>query len=63
MQSRFLLWKREKYRGYYVDTEGKNAEKIKEYIRNQLQEDYRAAQITLKEYYAPFTGESTDKSK
>ena len=50
-------------RGYYVDTVGKNAEKIKEYIRNQLQEDYTADQITLKEYYDPFTGEPTDKSK
>ena len=26
-------------RGYYVDTVGKNTEKIAEYIRNQLQED------------------------
>ena len=26
-------------RGYYVDTVGKNAKKIKEYIRNQLRED------------------------
>ena len=26
-------------RGYYVDTVGKNAKKIEEYIRNQLQED------------------------
>ena len=26
-------------RGYYVDTAGKNAVKIKEYIKNQLKED------------------------
>ena len=26
-------------RGYYVDTVGKNAKKIEEYVRNQLQED------------------------
>ncbi len=26
-------------RGYYVDTAGKNAKKIEEYIKNQLQED------------------------
>ena len=26
-------------RGYYVDTVGKNTNKIKEYIRNQLKED------------------------
>jgi len=44
-------------RGYYVDTVGKNAKKIEEYIRNQIQEDYRHDQITLKEYMDPFTGE------
>jgi len=44
-------------RGYYVDTAGKNAKKIEEYIRNQIQEDYRHDQITLKEYMDPFTGE------
>ena len=27
------------YRGYYVDTCGKNAKKIEEYIRNQLMDD------------------------
>ena len=27
-------------RGYYVDTVGKNAKKIEEYIQNQLKEDY-----------------------
>ncbi len=27
------------YRGYYIDTVGKNAKKIEEYIRNQLKED------------------------
>ena len=40
-----------------MDTVGKNAEKIEEYIRNQIQEDYRHDQITLKEYMDPFTGE------
>ena len=29
-------------RGYYVDTAGKNAKKIQEYIKNQLEEDYMA---------------------
>ena len=42
-------------RGYYVDTVGKNAKKIGEYIRNQIQEDLTADQITLKEYIDPFT--------
>ena len=44
-------------RGYYVDTVGKNAKKIEEYIRQQLQEDIAADQITMKEYIDPFTGE------
>ena len=44
-------------RGYYVDTVGKNAKKIEEYIRNQLKEDEEYDQMTLKEYYDPFTGE------
>ena len=26
-------------RGYYVDTVGKNAKKIEEYVKNQMQED------------------------
>ena len=43
-------------RGYYVDTVGKNAKKIKEYIKNQLEEDYTKDQMTLKEYIDPFTG-------
>ncbi len=43
-------------RGYYVDTVGKNEKEIKEYIKNQLEEDYTKDQITLKEYIDPFTG-------
>lgn len=43
-------------RGYYVDTAGKNAKKIAEYIQNQLKEDQVADQMTLKEYTDPFTG-------
>ena len=50
-------------RGYYVDTVGKNAKKIKEYIRNQLQEDLEYDQISLKEYIDPFTGEPVKKGK
>ncbi len=37
-------------RGYYVDTVGRNEKKIKEYIQNQLKEDYYADQISMKEY-------------
>ena len=43
-------------RGYFVDTAGKNVKKIREYIRNQLKEDYTADQISIKEYIDPFTG-------
>lgn len=44
-------------RGYYVDTAGKNANKIQEYIKNQLEEDYMADQISMKEFIDPFTGQ------
>ena len=50
-------------RGYYVDTVGKNAKKIEEYIRNQLHEDIANDQISMKEYMDPFTGEQVNKSK
>ena len=43
-------------RGYFVDTAGKNAKKIAEYIQNQLKEDQVSDQMTLKEYTDPFTG-------
>ena len=43
-------------RGYYVDTVGKNEKMIKDYIRNQLEEDYTNDQISLKEFTDPFTG-------
>ena len=49
-------------RGYYVDTAGKNAKKIEEYIRNQLQEDLEYDQMSLKEYVDPFTGEPVKKN-
>ena len=50
-------------RGYYVDTVGRNEKKIKEYIQNQLKEDYYTDQISIKEYYDPFMGESVNKNK
>ena len=43
-------------RGYYVDTVGRNEQKIAEYVRNQLQEDIAEDQISMKEYIDPFTG-------
>ena len=46
-------------RGYYVDTVGKNAKKIEEYIKNPLQKDL----TSLREYIDPFTGEPVNKGK
>lgn len=43
--------------GYFVDTVGKNEKIIKEYIRNQLQEDYISDQIGIEEYMDPFKKE------
>lgn len=42
-------------RGYYVDTAGKNANRIKEYIKNQLKEDEMGEQLTIGGS-SPFTG-------
>lgn len=51
-------------KGFYVDTVGRNKKVIEEYIRNQLQVDIVAEQITMEEYIDPFTGEETkDKRK
>jgi len=47
-------------RGYYVDTVGKNEKVIKEYIKNQLEEDLASDQISLKEYIDPFTGKKNN---
>ena len=43
-------------RGYFVDTVGRNEQAIKQYIKNQMEEDYMEDQMTLKEYIDPFTG-------
>ena len=48
-------------KGYYVDTVGRNKEAIRKYIREQLQEDQIAEQLTLKEFEYPFTGEPYKK--
>ena len=50
-------------RGYYVDTVGRNEKAIQEYVRNQLQEDIAADQISLTEFSDPFTGEPVSKGK
>ena len=49
-------------RGYFVDTVGKNKKKIQEYIRNQLQQDQIADQLSLKEFVDPFTGSKETKA-
>ena len=41
-------------RGYYVDTTGKNTQKIAQYIRDQLKNDAEQSQLTLD--LDPFTG-------
>ena len=43
-------------KGYYIDTAGKNAKKIAEYIQNQLKENQVEDQMTIKEYIDLFTG-------
>ena len=43
-------------RGYFVDTVGKNETAIKNYIQNQLEDDYMRDQISMKELIDPFTG-------
>ena len=43
-------------RGYFVDTVVRNKKQIQEYIKNQLQEDQIADQMSIKEYVDPFTG-------
>ncbi|MDT8900756.1 IS200/IS605 family transposase [Anaeroselena agilis] len=49
-------------RGYFVDTVGRNKEAIEKYIREQLQEDIVADQLSLKELIDPFTGEPVKRS-
>ncbi len=50
-------------RGYYVDTVVRNKKAIEQYIRNQLQEDVSAEQLSLKEYIDPFTGKPVEEGK
>ncbi len=49
-------------RGYYVDTVGRNKERIAQYIRTQLQSDVAADQLSFKEYIDPFTGSKSEKA-
>ena len=57
------VWERHFWcRGCYVDTVGRNKEKIAEYIRHQLDEDIMADQLSFKEYIDPFTGSKNPKA-
>lgn len=49
--------------GYYVDTVGRNEKQIREYVRNQLDEDIAHNQISIEEYADPFTDEQVKKGK
>ena len=49
-------------RGYYVDTVGRNKERIAQYIRTQLQADVSSDQLSFKEYIDPFTGSKSEKA-
>ena len=46
-----------------MDTVGRNKKVIAEYIRNQLEEDYAADQISIKEFTDPFTGDKRKQAK
>ena len=46
-------------RGYYVDTVGREEKVIRDYIKNQTEEDYMQDQMSLKEFMDPFTGSKT----
>lgn len=50
-------------RGYYVDTVGKNAKKIEEYVRNQIKEDRLYEQMSMKEFIDPFEEEIKEEPK
>ena len=49
-------------RGYFVDTVGKNEKAMAEYVREKLQTDIMQDQLSLKEYYDPFTGSKNTKA-
>ena len=49
-------------RGYYVDTVGRNKERIAQYIRTQLQADVSSDQLSFKEYIDPFAGSKSEKA-
>ena len=49
-------------RGYFVDTVGRNKKQIQEYIKQQLETDQIADQMSLREFIDPFTGSKNTKA-
>lgn len=49
-------------RGYFVDTVGRNKDRIREYIKNQLEKDKIAYQMSMREFIDPFTGSKNTKA-
>ena len=49
-------------RGYFADTVGRNKKQIQEYIKQQLETDQIADQMSLKEFIDPFTGSKNTKA-
>lgn len=45
-----------------MDTVGRNKERIREYIKNQLEEDKIADQMSMREFIDPFTGSKNTKA-
>ena len=48
-------------RGYYVSAVGRKRRQIEEYVRNRLQEDLAAGQMSSRESVDPFAGEPVNK--
>ena len=46
----------------FLGTVGRNEKAIREYVRNQLQEDIACDQISFKEYIDPFAGDKNSKA-
>ncbi|MGX0403123.1 REP-associated tyrosine transposase [Staphylococcus epidermidis] len=50
-------------KGFYVDTVGRNKKVIENYIRNQLQEDIVADQISMEKYKIPLQEKKLKKDE
>ena len=50
-------------KGFYVDTVGRNKKVIENYIRNQLQEEIVADQISMEEYLDPLQEKKLKRRK